>query len=365
MDKKAVPPAGDKQIKHQKNQARIRAILSELPDICSDYYISIASKTLINTQINYLGDLRIFFDYLVQSGVLTGEISDIGIDDIKKISRTDIEFFINSYLDVYARENTVYQHEQIYENDNPGKKRKLSAVKSLFRYLQERELIKENPSALVSTPKIPEKAIRLLESDEIARLLRVIDGNEGLTEGEKKRGAQMRVRDKAIVTLLLGTGIRISELTGIDSDDVNFEQNYLLVTRKGGDSAIVYFDEYVSAAVWEYAQERGEIEPISGHENAFFLSNQRRRMTERAIENMVQKYTRVVAPQKNITPHKMRSTYGTTLYQNTGDIYLVADVLGHKDINTTRRFYARMSEENRKYAAQANKIFDKMDDDEH
>ena len=80
--------------------------------------------------------------------------------------------------------------------------------------------------------------------------------------------------------------------------------------------------------------------PMSGHEDALFLSLQNRRMAVRSVENLVKKYSRLVTTVKNITPHKLRSTYGTTLYQETGDIYLVADVLGHKDVNTTKKHYA-------------------------
>ena len=84
-----------------------------------------------------------------------------------------------------------------------------------------------------------------------------------------------------------------------------------------------------------------------------FLSLKKNRLTVRAVENMIHKYARLASPLKHITPHKLRSTYGTMLYQQTGDIYLVADVLGHKDVNTTRKHYAAMAEEHRKEAAKA------------
>ena len=88
-----------------------------------------------------------------------------------------------------------------------------------------------------------------------------------------------------------------------------------------------------------------------GHEDALFLSLQKKRMDVRSVQNLVKKYARVITPLKNISPHKLRSTFGTNLYNETGDIYLVADVLGHSDVNTTRRHYAAMSDENRRVAA--------------
>ena len=93
------------------------------------------------------------------------------------------------------------------------------------------------------------------------------------------------------------------------------------------------------------------ITPVSGDENALFLSMQKRRIGVRAVENLVKKYAKLVTNLKNITPHKLRSTYGTSLYRETGDIYLVADVLGHKDVNTTKKHYAAIEEDERRSAA--------------
>jgi len=152
--------------------------------------------------------------------------------------------------------------------------------------------------------------------------------------------------------LFLGTGIRVSELVGIDIDDIDFSINGFLVTRKGGNQTILYFPESVAEALTDYLHERRNIEALDGHENAFFLSLQRRRITQRAVENLVKKYALIAAPlKKKISPHKLRSTFGTSLYQSTGDIYLVADVLGHADVNTTRKHYAAMTDLHKREAA--------------
>lgn len=117
---------------------------------------------------------------------------------------------------------------------------------------------------------------------------------------------------------------------------------------------IVYFGEEVKTALLAYLEgERASATPLPDHENALFLSTQRKRMGVQAIENMVKKYAREVTPNKKITPHKLRSTYGTNLYKETGDIYLVADVLGHKDVNTTKKHYAAIDENRRRQAASA------------
>lgn len=159
-----------------------------------------------------------------------------------------------------------------------------------------------------------------------------------------------KVRDLAILTLMLGTGIRVSECVGIDLNDVDFNNGRVKVTRKGGYESYVYFGDEVTDALTDYFEERKHIEPVSGHENALFLSSQRKRMSVRSVEMLVKKYSEGVIPMKHITPHKLRSTYGTELYRETGDIYLVADVLGHSDVNTTRKHYADMDEDRRRSA---------------
>lgn len=148
----------------------------------------------------------------------------------------------------------------------------------------------------------------------------------------------------------------MSECVGLDIQDVDFDNQRLKVRRKGGYEDIVYFGEEVEDALYDYLEERERIIPLNGHENAFFLSMQNRRITVRSVENLVKKYASRVTTLKKITPHKLRSTYGTTLYQETGDIYLVADVLGHKDVNTTRKHYAAMQDENKRKAAKAVKL---------
>lgn len=169
-------------------------------------------------------------------------------------------------------------------------------------------------------------------------------------------------RDVAILTLMLGTGIRVSECVGLDLSDVDFKEDGIRIHRKGGYEAVVYFGEEVEQALKDYLEERGEIIPQEGHENALFLSLQNRRITVRAVENLVKKYASRVTSLKKITPHKLRSTYGTSLYRETGDIYLVADVLGHKDVNTTRKHYAAIEEDRRRSAANIVKLREEVPD---
>ena len=128
------------------------------------------------------------------------------------------------------------------------------------------------------------------------------------------------------------------------------------MTRKGGNNAILYFSDEVRYALEEYIAEKLNDPKIPQGENAFFLSMQYKRINVRSVEILVKKYSSIVTPLKKITPHKLRSTYGTRLYNETGDIYVVADVLGHKDVNTTKKHYAAITEDNRKRVANAVKL---------
>ena len=219
-------------------------------------------------------------------------------------------------------------------------------------------MIEKNPTIFVDMPKLHDKAIIRLDIDEVALLLDYVENcGKELTGQKKVYYEKTKTRDLAILTLLLGTGIRVSECVGLDINDIDFKNNGIKVTRKGGSEMVIYFGEEVRNALENYLETtRASATPLPDHENALFLSAQRKRMGVQAIENMVKKYARQVTPNKKITPHKLRSTYGTSLYKETGDIYLVADVLGHKDVNTTKKHYAAIDDMRRRQAASAVKL---------
>jgi site-specific recombinase XerD len=153
---------------------------------------------------------------------------------------------------------------------------------------------------------------------------------------------------------MLGTGIRVSECNGLDLSDIDLVVNTLTIVRKGGGQDVLYFGDDVHKVLQDYIDtERKNISPVSGHEKALFFSLQGKRISVDAIEKLVKKYAGIAVPNKKITPHKLRSTYGTALYRETGDIRLVADVLGHENVNTTIDYYAAIEDEHKKMAANA------------
>jgi len=339
----------DEQTK--QNILKMRAVLDTLPPFCKTFFRGIEEYTSARTRLAYAYDIRLFFEYLHDKNVECSkmDIPDFPITILDLIKRTDIEEYLE-YITLYHKDG----HD--ITNDERGKARKLSALRSFYNYYYENEMIQSNPASLVPLPKRHEKEIIRLEPNEVAILLDQVEDGTNLTKKELEYHKKTKIRDVALLTLLLGTGIRVSECVGLDINDVNFEEGGIKIRRKGGYEAIVYFGDEVETALLDYLDERNHIIPATGHENALFLSLQNRRIAVRSVENLVKKYASRVTTLKKITPHKLRSTYGTTLYRETGDIYLVADVLGHKDVNTTRKHYAAQQEERRRRAANAVKL---------
>ncbi len=331
---------------NKQNILKMRAVLDTLPAFCKEYFRGIDAYTSARTKLAYAYDLRVFFEFLHENNpeCAKSDIRDYPIGLLDQITRNDIL----EYLDHIA----YYEKEgKEITNDERGKSRKISSLRSFYRYFYENEMIQTNPAALVPVPKQHEKEIIRLEPNEVATLLNQVEDGTKLTKKELEYHKKTRLRDVALLTLLLGTGIRVSECVGLDLNDVDLQLGGIHILRKGGKEATVYFGDEVEIALLDYLEEREHIIPAEGHENALFLSLQNKRISVRSVEKLVKKYASRVTTLKKITPHKLRSTYGTSLYQATEDIYLVADVLGHNDVNTTRKHYAAQEDMRRRQAA--------------
>ena len=334
------------------NTLRLRDVLKTLPPFCRDFFRAIEPRTTTKTRISYAYDIRIFFQFLLEQNPAFKDWSmdAFTVEVLDQITAVDLEEY-EEYLKVYQA------GDKTETNGERGLKRKMSSLRSFYAYYFKREMIHTNPTVLVDVPKIHQKSIIRLEADEVALLLDYIEhGGDELTGQKKVYYEKTKDRDLALVTLLLGTGVRVSECVGLDIEDVDFKNNGIKVTRKGGNEMVVYFGPEVEKALKNYLEVRKNIIPVEGHEHALFYSTQRKRIGVQAVENLVKKYARQVTTTKKITPHKLRSTYGTALYQETGDIYLVADVLGHKDVNTTKKHYAALDDSRRRQAATAVKL---------
>jgi len=336
---------------------KIRAMLRTLPASCTDFINSIAMTTSVLTRMAYTIDLQTFCGYATKEIPYFAEKTPENWTDadLSHFTARDLNGYAD-YLTLYYKDSNIGEtidQQKVLRNHECGVMRKLSSLRSYFDYLFKAERISGNIAALVSLPKLHEKPILHLVSSEVERLLSIAEDGAQLTETQQKFHNHTRKRDYAILMLFLGTGIRVSECVGIDITDLDFENNAVLVTRKGGNQVILYYPQEVADALKDYLAERKQVKPTDkAHENALFLSLQKKRISQRAVQIMVKKYCAVAVPlKKRMSPHKLRSTYATRLYHETEDIYLVADALGHSDVNTTRRHYAAMSDQRRREAA--------------
>lgn len=320
--------------------------MKELPPFCKDFFRGIEPRTSSRTRIAYAYDLGVFFGFLIKENPSLSKLNktEIKLDQLDRLSVSDFEEYME-YLKYRFNDK-----EQEVMNKERGIKRKICALKSFYNYFYRNERLENNPAARVQLPKLNEKEIIRLDVDEVALLLDEVEQGNKLTRNQKRFHDKTKIRDLALLTLLLGTGLRVSECIGLNINDVDFKNSGLKVFRKGGKEVTVYFGQEVELALLDYMEERQHMIAESGHEEALFLSLQRKRMSVRSVENLVKKYAKTVSPLKPITPHKLRSTYGTALYQETNDIYLVADVLGHSDVNTTKKHYAAMEDQRRRSA---------------
>ena len=338
-----------------KRIIQIRELSRQLPQACSDFLRSIAISTSTLTRLAYAIDLNTFFTFLHHERIAFSEkpLPLMNDQDLENLSRSDIIAY-TEYLTYYLKnpdDDSV--PNKIYVNHELAIKRKLCTIRSLYDYLFKNQRIRSNVTELVPLPKIHEKPIIRLNKEEMVRMLEQAQTGEQLSRQQQKYQRITSRRDFAILSLFLGTGIRVSECVGMNISDVDLENNAFIVTRKGGNQVVLYYPPEVAEALSEYMDERSRIEALPGHEGALFLSLQRRRITQRAVQNLVKKYAAVAAPLKSrISPHKLRSTYATNLYNETGDIYLVADVLGHTSVDTTRKHYADMTDARRRMAAE-------------
>lgn len=335
------------------NTQKLNSMMKELPRFLTDFFRGIEPSTKTTTRVSYALDLKNFFSWMIsQNPLLKGqEMRTITLEEFSQIEPTDIEEYLD-YLNSYTTETN-----QSYSNDNAGRARKLSTLRTTYRYFTTQKRIQSNPADIVNMPRIDKKEIIRLDNDEMIEFINYMhNAGEKMTGRQRTFFLKTKYRDIAIVTLLLGTGIRVSELVGLDVNHVDFKNNGILVTRKGGKEQYVYFGDEVSEALDDYISLDRELTiPYPGHENALFLSIQKKRISVDAVENLVTKYATAISS-KHITPHRLRASYGTALYNTSGDIYLTADVLGHESVETTKKHYANIANDRRKAAADIVKL---------
>ena len=359
-----------------KDMKKVRQICAnELPEYCAGFFRSLETRTTPKTLVGYAYDLSVFFRFLKNESKY--DLSKIyptlkEIEDLKLLDFEDyIDYLRYHKFDSYKDQDIENKSENNKKNINNEKinsettiKRKLSSIKSFYGYLYKNELIEKDITTKIVMPKLREKTITRLEVDEVVKLLDYVEnGDDNLSNKQKEFHNKTKLRDIALLSLLLATGMRVSECVGIDINDIDFDECQIRIIRKGQKESFIYFSEEVKDIMLKYLEERKQI-ITEDNSNAFFLSLQNKRISVRSVEILVKKYASKITPLKHITPHKLRSTYGTNLYKETGDIYLVADVLGHSDVNTTKKHYAAIDIDRKRAARNIVKLRDNDNKDD-
>ncbi|MBQ8003554.1 MAG: tyrosine-type recombinase/integrase, partial [Oscillospiraceae bacterium] len=268
------------------------------------------------------------------------DISDIDIDFIKQIKITDVY----EYFDYLSTERKKFHNSQIFLERGlspAARARKVSSLRSFFKYLQKTGRISENIMQELEFPKTHSKLPHYLTYDESIKLLESIDGD-------------FKIRDFCIIMIFLNCGLRVSELTGININDVKEET--LRVLGKGGKERVVYLNDATHHAIELYLQELKKIKKISQKdEKAMFISRQGNRISPSTVKWLVKKYCSHAGLDSKISVHKLRHTSATLMYKNGVDVKAVQEVLGHEHLNTTE-IYTHADSEILRVAAQANPL---------
>lgn len=321
-----------------------------LPVYTYEFLDSRASRNP-NTAVSYAYDLLTFFGYLKEFNPTVSKynIPEIPLEILDELTFIDI----NEYQKYLSAQDVSIIGSQDLQNNVSGIARKMSALRSFYKYQCEHLFLKNDPTvgANKQTRKDDDHVITRLTPSEVDTFLTIIQNSEVGSQRQQKMLQNTKFRDYAMLTLLLRTGIRVSECVSLDLSDLNFNENSMCVVRKGRKEHILYFDAVTKEALKDYIELERPHYIESPNEKALFMSTRKSRMAVRSVQEMVGKYAKVAVANKKISPHKMRSTYGTALYNKTGDIRLVADVLGHSDINTTAKHYAASEDAHRRMAA--------------
>lgn len=335
-----------KQLKLKK----LKQLEASLPTYVISYLDEKELNSQISTVLSYAYDLHTFFRYIIESNPSCKNmlVKDISLEFLEHLTFEDI----NEYQKYLSYTDSGEKHM----NGERGIARRMAPLRGFFKFACLHGYMKSNPTlGAAKRKKAPKDDIIRMNAAEVGTMLNTVQKTNIASARQRKFCEKAQLRDTALITLFLNTGIRVSECVGLDIDDINFIDKTLYIVRKGGKSSVLYFNDTVAQALNDYMElERAPLLGDHSEEKALFISNRKQRMCVKAVENVVKKFAKESVSGKHITPHKLRSTYGMALYQETGDIRLVADVLGHEDINTTAKNYAAIEEKHRQIAAKVN-----------
>lgn len=348
-----------KQLENNIND-KTDVIIKQLPYFAEEYFTELQQDNFsVLTRKQYAYDMLRFFEWLVtdkDSAFKNKKINGLPASDIfDKLTKEDIQSY-KTYL--------------METCDTLALSRKISCLRSFINYLYRENKIKNALHEHITLPKQPklnpnESVKNTLTAEQVKRILDAIEDTTGMNGKALGKHNKTVLRDKAIMYVLLGTGIRINELVGLDVNNIDWDNKTLSILRKGNKPDIVYINEEIESTLHDYidnAREQLFKETIRGKdtslmnnpndEPALFISLHHKRITARAVETLINQYAIKAGLNIKVTPHTLRRTFGTNVYNATSDIYLAAAALGHSSVETTKKHYAKMDDEHKRIAAE-------------
>lgn len=316
-------------------------ILAGLPVFVTKFYNHIIGKAP-NTVYGYISDVKAFLEYYIDTPECPVEkIEEITPQILGHIKVSEWDDY-KAYLIRYEKSHNTKDGEKvkILKNGNASINRKFASLRRLMDYLWSSEEIEtRNIFRVEKVTEVKREVVRLNESEVKKVISSASTGGTKVSDRMKKYNQNTCIRDTAIITLFLSTGLRISELIGIDIGDIDFEECTINVYRKGREYRTVSFSDECCTYLADYHELRKNICPKEGHEKAFFLSIQKKRITKQALTNMIHKFTFDATGRKDISAHKFRSTYASAMLEaSDDDLYMVSKALNHKQISTIERY---------------------------
>lgn len=333
--------------------ADLTKILIQLPDYVFDYIEVAYPGDSINTKIGYSIDIKTFLDYLKKFKFRAiGGIEEITTDMLNEVTLRDLNGF-KGYLQEYESEYTTASGKKIKRirrNNEYGINRKLSGIRGLFLYLYKHDYIDHNETDKLDFKKLHQKMKRPLTTQDVLNLIEVLYDGENFLEGRSKASyLNRKQRDIALFTAYLGTGCRVSELINLNIRDVDFESSSFIVTRKGGDQQEIFMPLQVENEMLKYVEERLADEDTKDSD-PLFISRNGKRILPQTVEKNLKGYCKMagITDPEKMHPHALRRTFACNMIADGIDIKMVAELMGHKNIEVTHRYYTQYATQKRK-----------------
>lgn len=353
------------RIERQRQNDQIETMKPSLPPYVQEYVQASLDYLAPATVLSYMYDIQDFFEWMQESGLTSGQsLKEITLAELDRLIEMDVSHY-RSHLKY--RESSHNRGKRYYKtkNKNAAITRKVSALRSLFSFLNkntnrdtgERYLTKNifedtkvrapQTSVRARAQRLQENIIHLEEIDEFQSFIMEGYGEEELTTMQRSYWLLNRERDAAIISVLLSSGMRVGELSGLRMKDLLMDSRKLLIERKREKEDLVFFSKQCQSYLREYLKIRGERYKASEEPNdPLFVSKYRgaaNAMSKNTVQKMVMKYAKAFG-KENLTAHILRHSFGTNVFKVTKNIRGVQEALGHTSMNTTK-IYTHMFED--------------------